>query len=1247
MAWDITQVGDSPLYVSDFACVNYWFPPYDCFGGTNCDGPILAADNWWEDHDDICIETWHTAHMLCMMAGFTSYYSWTESMFYEDNCGGSNPASCGLRADQDCDDQSPEPVQGAWQCYASEYGINTIYSLFCYDDQAPIPDVVNIGAIEDELAPITFTALDPDDDINLLTGFKIASLPYNGCLLYYEGGTWENPSSFQWCACPDAGLALFGEEMCYTEDNINELNDNSGEGIGGSDDAIWDRYLYYIGYPHYNGSDTFGFTACNSSTVDGNYNSPEMCGGNGFAIINIDPVTDAPTCEDMNVEINEGQSATVVFYCTPVGGDVITNWTVSTLTPLGGTITSGCTTVDNCGPAVVFVPTDIDWNESTSFTYTGCAGDKCSESAEVNISAVGQPDAPSGCTGLVDSIGPFNEDSTSNQFTISCTAPSYEAMDYYIVHPADVGTLYVSIDEEDEAITSDTTITGTTATLDYIPLTDQNYDAEFSYFAYATDGGYTYVEATIGITAGADSPACLNDAMTVWEESSSNPLSIACTSPNEYEEITGYEITEDPEHGTLMSDSIPTMFYTPDANFEGADSFEYTATATDGGTTDVVFNITVEDVSDQPIWIYVDTGIGIINEYESTNVTGWAETGAAIYEDIAGVIEFELSPPPGYECWEIFWTVEPETLPAESNGSLDFRSGFGCTNILDLIPNLDWNTYSLDGIDFVDDPVDITITATPTGGDALELTFPISVVPTSDLPLAPDMYVAQNYDDGIGFIFGPQWNQMSFIWHKSGIDTAGQQSECGDGMTGGPWGDNDCIYDPDPYDNNVWWAEEHGWICDGEPEFDIICTGAGSCGSSTCIETTPMYTYLAVMIMDWNNFNHGGDPAFNVPGRCDNALTPLLYTQNVQGGNEEIFIQGDDLPFMFPTVQDTDVPYFMPDVSGDVIDLRLTYQCENWAYDGIWVPYDFEIYYRVVECMYFTTNGGTVHHWGQPYCAESDELDWECDDDNPLKCSADESEMFLSPTIEGSRADFGLGGPGGRSGNSLTFVDQSELEEGETIVTWNWDFGHGEPSNSDNPTHTYPVPEPGEGQKYTVELTIGIDTTGSNTVDEEKIMQREVWIGSISHDADWNMVSVPVEAHDMLYDALFPGAIPGTLYAFDGTYSGQSELLVGKGYWLRFYSAGENIVAGLVPKLGNREIALIELNQEWNLIGGLTFDMDFYNDAYVSDPQGIIVPDTLFGFDGTYIQSSELSPGKGYWIKTNIAGVISIHELVE
>ncbi len=1078
--------------------------------------------------------------------------------------------------------------------------------------------------------------------------------------------------------------------------------------------------------------------------------------------ITVNPDADAPTCETVAVTMNEGESVDIEFNCTAQGSthteDAIHHYTVSDGSPGGGMIT-GCSTYTNCPGTVTFSPPSNDWNTGTSFTYTACTeDDTCSDSTVVTISVVGGPDAPSGCTPV--EAGPFDEGSTGNEITISCIPPVFETIVNYTVYQADIGTLqYNDGSAWVDISASGTEISGTTATLKYTPSTDQNVEDEFHYIVQASDLGQLAVDTPILITAGADSPICNNVSATVDEESENILLSIECEPPNAYEEITGYEITVEPGHGTLNSASAPTLFYTPTPNYWGPDSFEYTATASDEGTTDVVFEITVEDVSDQPTWHWIEITEGAIPGYEfdDDDVDDFIAQGIAIWEDTDGQISFEVQEPPGYSCTDIEWSYTVEDF----YGTLDFQGGgFGCEGVLNIHPYTRFNTYMLSGTDYVDVPASATISATPDeamGGVALSLTFSISVMPVGNIPSAPIMYASQDYNTGMGMTFWDnEW--MSFIWHPSGIDPLEPGSSqnipmryeemCGDGVSGPAGIPADCIYDRDPYDNNIWWEEEHKFICPGWPENDHVCTSDGqSCGPETCKETTPISTYLAVMIVDYNNTNHGGDDGLGIPKICDNALTPLWYTQNDEG---EIAITQGMLPFTFPSDSDTDIPYFFGSayecidntgnpgehyisydcscyglgegvrcgpltlwnedhyegagsciatgiespVNTNTCDLRLSYWCENWGWNGQ-DPYNFEIFYKVVECMYFTTDNGTVKHWGQPYCAESDrmELEWYCDDDNPLKCSTGQysgdgysgaSLMWAIPSGDGTIADWDLDSRG-RDVYTYTFQDTSDIADDEFVcmsyggwnpdpnngicpagntptgaptIGYNWNFGDTENNTAigETTSHTFS----GMG-RFTVTLSFTVGNYWNENLFVEKIRYKEMWIGNIGQpwfNEPWMLVSVPVEAPDMTSSALFPNSIPNTLYGFNAGYGPIEELEVGKGYWLRFRPPNvqpdvwENIsiVGGIVPTIAGREIKLVDLVNAWNLVGGLTDTIDFYSDA-LGDPDGIVIANTLwsFGYDfgGGYQQEDEINPGQGYWLRTNSAGTISIHELIE
>ncbi len=138
----------------------------------------------------------------------------------------------------------------------------------------------------------------------------------------------------------------------------------------------------------------------------------------------------------------------------------------------------------------------------------------------------------------------------------------------------------------------------------------------------------------------------------------------------------------------------------------------------------------------------------------------------------------------------------------------------------------------------------------------------------------------------------------------------------------------------------------------------------------------------------------------------------------------------------------------------------------------------------------------------------------------------------------------------------------------------------------------------------------------------------------ISYLSDWNLVGLPLDVLDNSYTAVFPEAIPGTLYSFDGTYYQTQELDHGIGYWLKFENSGSTTLSG--EPLND---ITVNLAMDWNLISGVTQSVYL---SQIEDPNEIIIPGTLYGFSETYEQESSLEPGKGYWLRTSAFGEIVI-----
>ena len=137
----------------------------------------------------------------------------------------------------------------------------------------------------------------------------------------------------------------------------------------------------------------------------------------------------------------------------------------------------------------------------------------------------------------------------------------------------------------------------------------------------------------------------------------------------------------------------------------------------------------------------------------------------------------------------------------------------------------------------------------------------------------------------------------------------------------------------------------------------------------------------------------------------------------------------------------------------------------------------------------------------------------------------------------------------------------------------------------------------------------------------------------IEYNSGWNLIGLPLDVENTVYTFLFPESIEGSLYAFEGNYDSATDLINGEGYWLRFSDEGSTIISGtIITQL------TINLSEGWNLItGGSTS----FNVLDIQDPDGIIIPGTIYGFNnGGYTITENIEPGKGYWVRANTSGPI-------
>ncbi len=127
----------------------------------------------------------------------------------------------------------------------------------------------------------------------------------------------------------------------------------------------------------------------------------------------------------------------------------------------------------------------------------------------------------------------------------------------------------------------------------------------------------------------------------------------------------------------------------------------------------------------------------------------------------------------------------------------------------------------------------------------------------------------------------------------------------------------------------------------------------------------------------------------------------------------------------------------------------------------------------------------------------------------------------------------------------------------------------------------------------------------------------------------WNLVSVPLTRTDNSVASVYPTAVPNSTYRFTGSaYALVDSLTPGSGYWIK-------TTVPITEKLWGNPLSQVNssVSLGWNLVGSV--------DHAIPAPTGGLVESffyeyTLFGYNPV----STISPGIGYWVKTNAAGTL-------
>jgi VCBS repeat-containing protein len=304
----------------------------------------------------------------------------------------------------------------------------------------------------------------------------------------------------------------------------------------------------------------------------------------------------------------------------------------------------------NADGSFTYTP-DADFNGSDSFTYTVNDGAGTSTVATVTLTVTAVNDAP---VALADTATVLAGESVLIAVLANDTDDG----------TLDVSTVTVASGPDPSkgtvAVNADGTITYTS--------TAAGADTDSFSYTVVDDQGVSSSAALVTVTIDAapnEAPVAVNDSFTVDEDvvlSISAPGVLANDSDAEGDDLT-VSLVSNVSNGSLTLNADGSFMYTPDADFNGSDSFTYTVYDGAGTSTVATVTLTVTGINDAPLAVadsYATneetlTGVGAPGVLgNDSDVDGDGLTADLVSSVVNGTLtlnadgSFEYTPAPGF-----------------------------------------------------------------------------------------------------------------------------------------------------------------------------------------------------------------------------------------------------------------------------------------------------------------------------------------------------------------------------------------------------------------------------------------------------------------------------------------------------------------------------------------------------------------------------------------------------------------------
>jgi subtilisin family serine protease len=310
----------------------------------------------------------------------------------------------------------------------------------------------------------------------------------------------------------------------------------------------------YTPNANFSGSDAFTF-----KVNDGQVDSPSAT-----VTITVTAVNDPPVADAQSVSTAEDAPKPIVLAGSDVEGSGLAYAVVTG--PSSGVLTGAL-------PNVTYTP-NADFNGADSFTFRVNDGTADSLPATVSITVTPVNDAPS-----ATSQGVATAEDASVGIVLAGADPENDPLSFAIVMGPANGTL-----------------TGTLPNVTYTP--NPNFNGPDSFTFRVSDAGATSAAATVSITITAvnDAPAAGAQAASTAEDT---PVGLSLTGSDVEGSALTFILVSGPANGVL-SGTLPSVTYTPNADFNGADSFTFKVNDGTADSPAATVSLTVTPVNDAP-----------------------------------------------------------------------------------------------------------------------------------------------------------------------------------------------------------------------------------------------------------------------------------------------------------------------------------------------------------------------------------------------------------------------------------------------------------------------------------------------------------------------------------------------------------------------------------------------------------------------------------------------------------------------